>query len=523
MTHPPVTQTSHRAIRWWPALLVGALTGATVIWIWAWMPASSRQERVLTTMSVAAISTLLLFIWFLFLSRLRGITKLLVLGTLAGLGILGALTLEIRSFSGDVVPKLSWKWSPEVDEALEPVAGTGHAARAASSRPGEGDFPQFLGANRNATVDGIRLARDWQANPPQLLWRRDVGAGNAGFAVVGGIAVTHEQRGSAETVVAYDLETGEPLWSHGDEARHEDVLGGDGPRATPTIADGAVYSLGATGILNRLDLATGQVSWSRNVLTDADARRPDYGVSASPLIVDDTIVILAGGEARNRGLTAYDRTTGEPVWSGGELAAAYSSPLRATLAGIDQIVVFHGGGLSGHDLQGRALWQASWPPTERTSQPVVLPGSQLFVSSGYGVGSALFEIAPGADGDLRAIQRWANANLKAKFTQVVHRNDHLYGLDDGILVSVSVETGERAWKRGRYGHGQTLLVDDLLVILSEKGEVALVEATPKTYNELGRFQAIEGRTWNTPALAGRHLLVRNHRQAACYALPLAGD
>ncbi len=306
------TSPSPRPVRWWPAWFICALTIVALVWIWWWMPASSRQNRVMATMAISALSGLLLTVWMLLLSRLRGRTKLVLLAMLTALGVVGALTLEIRSVSGDVVPRLAWKWSPEADELLEPLADNTSGSTPASStlEAGPNDFPQFLGPRRNATIEGVRLARDWAAEPPELLWRRDIGAGNTGFAVVGGIAVTHEQRGEMETVVAYDLETGDPLWSHGDPARHEDVLGGDGPRATPAIADGAVYTLGATGILNRLDLATGTLSWSRDVLTDAGAPRPEYGVSASPLIVDDTVVVLAGGRDRNRGLIAYDRATG---------------------------------------------------------------------------------------------------------------------------------------------------------------------------------------------------------------------
>jgi outer membrane protein assembly factor BamB len=256
------------------------------------------------------------------------------------------------------------------------------------------------------------------------------------------------------------------------------------------------------------------------MLEDSGARLPSYGVSASPLVLDGVVVVAAGGPDGGA-LVGYDAATGALRWSGGNGSPAYGSPRHAVLAGLPQILVMNGDAVAGHDpASGRVLWRQAWPPGENTAQPVILPGDRVFFSTGYGVGGKMFRVRWDGAGGAAADPLWESRGLKAKFTTVVHRDGFLYGLDDGILVCLDAETGERRWKRGRHGHGQILLVDDLLVVSGEDGSVALVEADPEAWRELGRFAAIEGKTWNHPALAGPLLLVRNAREAACYELPL---
>ncbi len=383
------------------------------------------------------------------------------------------------------------------------------------------DYPQFLGPDRNGIVSGVRLATDWNRRPPRLVWKQPVGAGWSGFAVARGIAVTQEQRGDQEMVVAYDLATGRPRWSHSDTARFESTVAGPGPRATPTISRGRVYTVGSTGVLNCLDLDTGRRLWKRDIGTENDASQPDWGRSGSPLAIDDLIVVSAGG-ANGRSLVAYHRETGDPVWHEGSDFVSYSSPLEATLAGIRQIVILNQASVTGHDpATGRILWQHPWPGQQPTvSQPVVLSGDRVLLSAGYGVGSKLLQIAGGADGGLSARLVWETPQLKAKFTNLVVRDGVVYGLDDGILVALDAESGQRRWKSGRYGHGQVILAGDLLIVQTEEGEVVLVEPRPESHHEVARLTVFTQKTWNPPALAGQFLLVRNDLEAACYELQL---
>ncbi|HEX9189142.1 MAG TPA: PQQ-binding-like beta-propeller repeat protein, partial [Vicinamibacteria bacterium] len=384
-----------------------------------------------------------------------------------------------------------------------------------------GDFPQFLGPNRDATLRGVSLARDWQSAAPVALWRQPIGKGWSGFAVANGLAVTLEQRDGKELVAAYDLERGTVRWSHGGGAGFESVMAGDGPRSTPAIDGGFVYALGVNGVLTALDLASGRLLFEKDVLAENGARRPEHGVASSPLVVDGVVVVLTGGPG-GRSLVAYDARTGERRWSGGDDPAAYSSPRVATLAGVRQVVVLSLDSLAGHDIRtGAVLWRDPWPGrAEKVSQPVVLGDDRVFVSMGYGVGGRMVKVARSAGGTWRADLVWETRQLKAKFTQVVAHRGFLYGLDEGVLVCLDPKDGERRWKSGRYGHGQVLLVDDLLLVQAEDGEVVLVEPSPERHVELARFQAVEGRAWATPALVGDLLLVRGDVEAACYRLPI---
>ena len=371
-------------------------------------------------------------------------------------------------------------------------------------------------------VEQPRLARDWKAQEPQRLWLQPVGAGWSGFAVVGSRAITQEQRGENEAVVCYDLLSGAPLWSHAYAAHFQSALAGEGPRATPTVAGRRVYTLGSTGILNCLDVETGKLLWSKDIMRDNQAKVNEWGTSCSPLIVDDLVVVSAGGR-ENRSLVAYRAATGDFVWGGGTDGAGYSSPCLVSLAGVAQILIFNAGGVSAHDpATGTNLWKYHWPGGHpHVSMPIVLPEDRLLVSSGYGVGSELLKIQRDSGGQFAATRIWKSNRLKAKFTNLIYRDGYIYGLDDGIMVCLDASSGEQKWKEGRYGHGQEILAGDVLLVTAESGEVLLLDPNPQESRELARFSALKGKTWNPPALAGQYLLVRNDKEAACYRLPLA--
>ena len=516
------TPDSKSRIRWLPAVIILALTILAIILLWS-LDAPQRQWRVLHTVLVLMLSFLLILLWLLLFSRLRWKIRLLTFGAIVLILFLSTALFRVKGFSGDLVPLLEWRWG---GKAAESLMGSAPTALGASPK----DYPQFLGPNRNGTLQGIKLARDWSERPPQLLWRQPIGAGWSAFAVVGSLAVTQEQRGEYEMVVCYDLHSGQERWSHSDHDRYEATPAGVGPRATPTIVGDRVYTLGATGILNCLDLATGERIWSEDILYDNDAEIASWGMSGSPLILNDLVVVSAGGQ-EGKSLVAYHKDTGERIWRDGSSPAGYSSPLITTLAGVPQILIFNYGSVVAHDPKGgQLLWQHPWPSgTECIAQPVPLPEDRLFVSSGYGIGCKLFQIARDEDNQLKAALVWETPRLKAKFTNVVHWDGYIYGLDDGVLVCLDLANGQRRWKRGRYGHGQVILVDDLngtrdqnglLLVSAESGDVLLVEINPNESKELARFPALASKTWNNPALAGQYLLVRNDREAACYELPL---
>jgi outer membrane protein assembly factor BamB len=297
------------------------------------------------------------------------------------------------------------------------------------------------------------------------------------------------------------------------------AFGGPGPRATPTIFGGRVYTVGATGLLDCLDGATGKTIWNVNILEDNESQAvASHGVCGSPLIVDDRVIVCPTG-ANGISLAAYECESGKRVWQGGKHQASYGSPLLTDLGGVRQILLNNSFGVAGHDAAtGKVLWSFEWTNGERTNCSQTLanvpsPG-QVFISTGYGQGCALLHIE---SADKPPEKLWDNRFMKTKFTTAVFRDGYFYGLDEGILESMDAKTGQKRKKGGRYGHGHILLAGDLLIVQAENGEVVLVEANPGL-KELGRSPALSGKTWNNPALAGKYLLVRNDHEAACLEL-----
>jgi outer membrane protein assembly factor BamB len=285
-----------------------------------------------------------------------------------------------------------------------------------------------------------------------------------------------------------------------------------------------VFAFGATGHLSCVDLATGKRLWENDLKNEPTVVIPEWGFSSSPLIVGNLVIVCAGGKAGNS-LIGYHMDTGAREWTAGSDSAEYGSPQLADLAGRPQILNFSKSGIFAYAPEdGRTIWSFPWPVQPRkVAQPLVLGSRRIVISSGYGVGSKLLEISPSGERHLSADLIWESNRLKAKFANFVHFDDYIYGLDDGILTCIDVADGKRMWKRGRYGHGQLILVDDKLLISTEKGEIVLVEANPSAFAELCRSRAVDGKTWNTPALAGQYLFVRNSREAACYRLPLKSE
>lgn len=487
----------------------------------------------IVSMIGAFLGLMLLFGWAVLRGPWPRPARLSLLAAGVAVGVLLGACVRIEGFSGAMLPRFGLRWSTPADrqlaERLPPADQPGAEAPAVLALPPVSalDYPRFLGPKGRPEVDGVRLARDWNAQPPKLLWKQPIGAGWSAFATVGGFAFTQEQRGDQELVTCYDLESGKLLWSHAEPTRFDEFLGGLGPRATPTIDEGRVYAQGATGILSCLDGATGKLLWSKNILEDNGAPNVQWGKSGSPLVTGNLVIVSAGG-ADGRSLVAYDKLSGECVWSGGSELSAYASPVEATLAGVRQILIVNETHVAGHDAEtGKLLWEFSWPGQSNgaanTSQPVVLSDNRVFISKGYGVGATVFEVHKGADGVWTTEDVWGGPKrvMKTKFANIVLRDGLAYGLDDGILECLDLETGKPRWKKGRFNHGQILLVGELLLVQSEEGKVALVEAAPDEYRELGSFPAVEGKCWNNLALAGgRYLLVRSGEQAACYELPL---
>jgi outer membrane protein assembly factor BamB len=490
--------------------VIVVLASVAIVVLWA-VPEMQRQQRYIRTAIVLIFCGLLLVLWLLFLSRLRWSVRLTGLAVVV-IAVVGArFSLRIRGVNGDLLPIIEARWKARSSLAVTPSSAT--AVKPVKSKE---EFPQLYGPTRNGVLPGPEIASNWNEVPPEILWRQPVGAAWSGFAVKDGLAVTLEQRGRKECVVAYDLLTGSNLWTHADEARYSTTIAGEGPRSTPTISSNRVYTFGATGNLTCLDLPSGNVIWSKNLAKEHEAHVPDWGFASSPLVVDEIVIVAVGGLAGSLG--AYSAENGKAVWTSGKGGPDYSSPIVLMLLGRPQVLLF-AGRVTSQELNGKGLWSYPWPGEHpHISLPLAISSNLVFVSSGYGTGSELVQVSTNAEGKWSAERVWKSMAPKSKFGPLFHVGDCVYGLDDGIFSCVELKTGQRKWKDGRYGHGQGLLVGDSILLTTEKGDIVLVQPDPEKLVELARFKVFDDKTWNPPALAGEYLLLRNDKEAACLKL-----
>jgi outer membrane protein assembly factor BamB len=403
---------------------------------------------------------------------------------------------------------------PDPAEVAPLAPPTTEKPSTAAARPST-YWTNFRGPNRDGHYRQAPVRTDW-AGPLTPLWKQPVGGGYASFVIAENRAFTIEQRGGRELAAAYDLTTGRELWTSAWDVRFQHSMGGDGPRATPTWADGRLYALGATGELRAIDAATGRVLWRTDILADAGAANVDHGTSAAPLVVDDTVVVLPGG-SNGQSVVAYDRESGKRVWSALDDRAAYSSPMLVMLAGVRQILAHTETrlvGLSPED--GTLLWEFPWRTPNAAAQPLITAPDRVFISAE--TDAAMLEVAAGAGGQLTARELWRTTRMNNKFTSPVLHDGFIYGLDEAILACIDASTGDLKWKGGRYGYGQVMLASGHLIVLTEDGELALVRADPRSYQEITRFPAIEGKTWNHPSMSDGILLIRNIEEMAAFDL-----
>jgi outer membrane protein assembly factor BamB len=411
--------------------------------------------------------------------------------------------------------------SPELAAiaAAPPDASRVAASGVAEAAETSGSWTDFRGPKRDGHYTERPIRVDWPSRGLAPLWKQPVGGGYASITVARGRAFTIEQRGPEEVLAAYDVRSGRELWVSRWTAQFKESMGGDGPRATPTWSDGVVYALGAAGELRAVAETDGRVLWRTNMLEDASATNLQWGMSAAPLVVDHTLVVLPGGR-NGRSVVAYDRRTGKPAWSALDDQQSYSSPMLVQLAGVRQILVFSASRLIGLTPdRGEVLWEHPWKTQfdVNASQPLLIGDNRLFVSTGYGTGAAVLELTE-VGGRFSVREVWRNIRMKNQFTSSVLHEGFVYGLDEAILACVDAATGDLKWKGGRYGYGQLMLASGHLIVLTEDGDLALVRATPDRHQEIARFPVLDGKTWNHPAIAGGYLLVRNVSEMAAFDL-----
>lgn len=454
-----------------------------------------------------------------------------VSGVLLGSVLAMTITLLLRSqgVTGDYTFDLQSRWSS--DPAAD-AAWTANKAAPANA-PGAGaaidaalataEWPGFRGADRIGHTKTPKLATDWTANPPKLLWKKPVGAGWSSFAVAGAFAFTQEQRGPNEVVACYEMATGNEVWTQQHEARFDEPMAGPGPRATPTLADGAIFTVSASGLLQRLKAGTGEVVWQQDFKKLAGRELPMWGYASSPLVTQSLVIIYAGGKD-DKGVMAFDTATGQARWSVACGPDSYSSPQLSKVLGEDTVLMLSNDGLLMLDpATGKVRLNYAWKfDGYRALQPTVIGDDVVLLPTPMAEGTRAIRVSK-KDDQLTAEELWTSKHMKPDFTELIAHNGFLYGIDGSMFSCVDLKTGTRLWKDGRYGKGEAVFLEssEQILISAENGRVVLLQADPTSHKELTSFQALKGKTWNHPVLVGDKLLVRNGTEAACYALPLA--
>ena len=367
-------------------------------------------------------------------------------------------------------------------------------------------WPQWRGPNRDGISKETGLLKQWPAEGPALVWKATgAGRGYSSFSVANGRLYTMGLRGDREFVIAFDIATGKEAWStaHGSAFRNDR---GDGPRGTPTIDGDRLYALGGSGDLSCMEAKTGKIVWSKNVLKEFGGSNIQWGISESPLVLGNKVMVNAGG--RNASIVALNKETGAVIWKSQSDEAGYSSAIPLDINGRTQVVFFTAQRALGLDANdGKLLWEYGRPANNvaNVATPIAR-GNRVFISSDYGTGGGVVEIKDGG-----AQEIYFTKDMRNHHSSSVLVGDYLYGFSGAVLTSMKFDTGEIAWRDRSVGKGSLVYADGHLYCFSENGVVGLVEATPTGYREKGRFRIPQDNlpTWSHPVVAGGRLYLRD--------------
>ena len=582
---PQVNQSRPRRFRVWPAIAIvvsmwlililpaiiapltkmhfysmqaGPIFGALALSVW-WMtsrvfPVGKRTLGLLLIFALFAATMFLIHHSNIIAMLVQGLPfamTLLVIGFLIGgfavankqawvglgcflLVMVAALFVRVEDPDAEFTYDLVSRWKPTAEDSfldsLKNVSATQQQSAIEPvqyqlpDKPTANDWAEFRGPKRDGIIDGVSFSTDWESHPPTELWRHPVGPGWSSFCVVGPLFFTQEQRGEQEVVSAYTVDDGVNVWTQTTESRFEATMGGVGPRATPTYDDQRLYVTGASGLIQCLDAKSGNPFWQFDLIEELDVKLPSWGFSSSPLLHENLVIVFAGG-GKEDSTIALDRETGKLIWSAPGGNHGYSSAQLATIEDTEQILMSSNRGLQSLDPKtGRELWNHSWDidAMARVTQPTVVE-STAYLGTGYGNGTQRIDIK--RDGDNWSTEEVWIGPMKPYFNDCVYDEGSLYGFDGPIFMCLDADTGKKAWKRGRYGHGQVLLIKamQVLLIVTEKGDLVLAKANPNKLEEIARISSVEGITWNHPVIADGKLFVRNAEEMVCYELDLLSN
>jgi outer membrane protein assembly factor BamB len=461
--------------------------------------------------------------------RNRSIARTLLAIGLAAIAALFSALLRTDGVRGDFSFELDWRWNPTAEQLamrdirqaanIKIVNEPDNQALLEGLRTPE--WPTFRGPDGASRQNGLRFSDDWKTNPPREIWRVRVGPAWSSFAVAGNRLFTQEQREADESVVCYDATSGKPVWDYSNTSRFFESLGGLGPRATPTLADGFVYAFGAEGYLVRLHAIDGKLAWKVDV-KEASGRTapPMWGYACSPYVDDRVVVVHAAGDG-DKGIMAFQVADGQVAWTAAAGEMSYSSVQKINLLGQPYLCLLSN--LGAHLLDpatGRKVYDYPFKHAGyRACQSQVIDGNKLLIPAGMGTGTRLVEFTSGDQG-LQATELWTSRDMKPDYNDILIHDGHIYGFDTAIFACIGVQDGKRQWKGGRYEKGQALLLadSDLILVVSERGELVLLRASPDKHQELAKIQALNDKTWNHPVVVGNRLYLRNAEEAVCYEL-----
>lgn len=430
---------------------------------------------------------------------------------------------------GDFSFGIDWRWKPTAEQLANQAMRRAEKAtvddqadpQALLASLGAAPWPRFRGPRGNSTQTGRRFDDDWIAHPPREIWRHRIGPAWSSFAIGADRLFTQEQRLEDEVVSCYDAKTGQPIWSFATPSRFFESLGGLGPRGTPTLADGSIFALGAEGILVRVNAVDGTLVWKADLKAASGRTEPPmWGFSCSPYVDGGLVVVHAGGKG-DKGIVAFNVADGQVAWTAPAGEMSYSSVQRITLLGRELLCLLSNSGA--HLLEpatGKSVYDYDFAHQGyRACQAQVIDGNKLLIPAGMGTGTRLVEFSSTENG-LDAKELWTSLDMKPDYNDILIHDGNVYGFDSSIFACIGLEDGKRKWKGGRYAKGQALLLADsgLIVVVSEKGELVLLRATPEGHEELGKIEALGGKTWNHPVVVENRLYLRNAEEIVCYEL-----
>jgi outer membrane protein assembly factor BamB len=566
---------SVRSLRLWPAWMIAVATFVALVLTVT--PSIANGPRFLIMIGGPLLGLLLISFWVLFLSRLKVLEKLAIslaalalpalafavsdpneasrtalfiygvplavllvtLGfsiwknrsgrvlrtaALMALGWAAFVPLRNDGFDGDYFPELTWRWTPDHEATLERLPFGEQEPQMEIQEPSWAagqSWQQFRGPTGDGVVEDVLSQIDWQATPPQEVWRISIGPGWSSFTYHQGRLFTQEQRGELEYISCYSAEDGSLLWSHADASRFEEVVSGSGPRSTPSVSEGRVYAMGARALLTCLDEVTGSLIWQRDLAKELNLRVPQWGFSGSPTVIDGKVIVYAGG-ADDNGLLALSTETGEKVWGFPSTGENYTTARLLTLSGVDCLMFCDQSGVHALEPSSGSL-QWSFKPSGWKSTPMVDPqklgDASLLVALGDGVGMARLETVRNDD-QWTIEEQWSTNQLRPSFNDSLIDGDLIFGFNQNIFSCIDAKTGRRIWHGGRFGFGQAVLLENLGVILlaAEKGDAIFLRASGENLDLIHRIPLLDDKTWNHPVVIGNRLFMRNGKVAACLQL-----